>query len=249
MPRLMLNDELWTKLQRILLQMNVYYKKTLRMTVEGILFRIRTGQPWRDLPPEFGHWNSVYKKFNAWSKKGIWRRLLNALVIEPDLEWIFMDGSYVKAHQHSAGAAGGNPESVGISRAGRTSKIHLLVDACGFPYAFTLTGGEVHDATAAPDLVNKIAGGDTVIADKGYDSEKIRAQIEAQGLTTVIPRRKNSKHGNKELDWHLYRYRHLVENAFARLKNFRGIATRYDKLARNYESVVALACAFIWLPM
>lgn len=249
MPRLMLSDELWPKLLGILLQMNVYYKKGIRKTVEGILFRIRTGLPWRDLPSAFGHWNSVYKKFNAWSRKGIWKRLLDALVIEPDLEWIFIDGSYVKAHQHSAGAAGGNPESIGVSRAGRTSKIHLLVDAFGLPYGFTLTGGEIHDATAAPDLIEKIAGGNTVIADKGYDSEKIRTQIEANDMTSVIPRRKNSKRGNEGFDWHLYKYRHLVENAFARLKHFRGVATRYDKLARNYESVVALACAFIWLPM
>lgn len=249
MPRLMLSDELWPKLLGILLQMNVYYKKELRNTVEGILFRIRTGLPWRDLPSAFGHWNSVYKKFNAWSRKGIWKRLLDALVIEPDLEWIFIDGSYVKAHQHSAGAAGGNPESIGVSRAGRTSKIHLLVDVFGLPYGFTLTGGEIHDATAAPDLIEKIAGGNTVIADKGYDSEKIRTQIEANDMTSVIPRRKNSKRGNEGFDWHLYKYRHLVENAFARLKHFRGVATRYDKLARNYESVVALACAFIWLPM
>jgi len=245
----MLSDELWPKLLGILLQMNVYYKKELRNTVEGILFRIRTGLPWRDLPSAFGHWNSVYKKFNAWSRKGIWKRLLDALVIEPDLEWIFIDGSYVKAHQHSAGAAGGNPESIGVSRAGRTSKIHLLVDVFGLPYGFTLTGGEIHDATAAPDLIEKIAGGNTVIADKGYDSEKIRTQIEANDMTSVIPRRKNSKRGNEGFDWHLYKYRHLVENAFARLKHFRGVATRYDKLARNYESVVALACAFIWLPM
>src|SRR5690606_5630687 len=107
----------------------------------------------------------------------------------------------------------------------------------------------IHDTTAAPDLIEKIAGGNTVIADKGYDSEKIRTQIEANDMTSVIPRRKNSKRGNEGFDWHLYKYRHLVENAFARLKHFRGVATRYDKLARNYESVVALACAFIWLPM
>lgn len=88
-----------------------------------------------------------------------------------------------------------------------------------------------------------------MIADKGYDSEAIRAQIASQGSRAVIPRKRNSIKGNADLDRGLYRYRHLVENAFARLKQYRALATRFDKLKRNYESVVAMACAFLWLPM
>jgi transposase len=78
---------------------------------------------------------------------------------------------------------------------------------------------------------------------------KIREQIKNKGANAVIPRRSNSVIGNADMDWSLYRHRHLVENAFARLKHFRGLATRYDKLKRNYESVVAMACGFLWLPM
>lgn len=249
MPRHMLSDELWTKLLKILLQLNVYFNRGLRETIEGILYRIRTGVPWRDLPADFGKWNSVYKRFNTWSRKGVWSRLFDTLVADPDLEWVFMDGTYVNAHQHSAGAAGGGAENIGKSRAGNTSKIHLAVDAYGFPNAFTISGGEINDCTAAQDLIKKVPEAGTIIADKGHDSEQLRAQIEAKGMKVVIPRKKNSKRGNEGLDWHLYKYRHLVENAFARLKHFRAIATRYDKLGRNYESIVALACAFIWLPM
>jgi transposase len=65
----------------------------------------------------------------------------------------------------------------------------------------------------------------------------------------MVPRKKNSKIGNADIDWCLYGFRHLVENAFARLKHFRAIATRYDKLKRNYSSMLALACGFLWLPM
>ena len=68
-------------------------------------------------------------------------------------------------------------------------------------------------------------------------------------MDSVIPLKRNSKTGNSGLDRGLYRYRHLVENAFALLKPYRAIATRYDKLKRNYESMVALACGFLWLPM
>ena len=88
-----------------------------------------------------------------------------------------------------------------------------------------------------------------MVADKGYDSEAIRAQIVEQGGQAIIPRKRNSVKGNADMDWGLYRYRHLVENIFARLKHYRAVASRYDKLKRNYESVVAMACAFLWLPM
>src|SRR5690606_41380985 len=88
-----------------------------------------------------------------------------------------------------------------------------------------------------------------IIADKGYDSEQIRAAIESQGARPVIPRKRNSVKGNADLDKGLYRYRHLVENAFARLKHYRAVASRFDKLKRNYESVVAMACVTLWLPM
>ncbi|PID44467.1 MAG: hypothetical protein CSB48_01920, partial [Proteobacteria bacterium] len=101
-------------------------KRNLRTMVEGMLYRLRTGLPWRDLPDYFGHWNSIYKKFNSWSAKGIWAKVFEFLVVEPDLEW------------------------------------------------------------------------------------------------------------------GLYKNRHLVENQFARLKHYRAIATRYDKLKRNFEVLTAL---------
>jgi len=125
----MLNDELWSKLKKILLQEAIYNKRNLRMTVEGMLYRMRVGCPWRDLPKAFGCWNSIYKRFNAWSLSSKWLRIFKALVIDPDWEWEFIDGSYVKAHQHSAGAADREPQAIGKSRAGNTTKIHLAVSS------------------------------------------------------------------------------------------------------------------------
>ncbi|PHV03390.1 IS5 family transposase [Iodobacter sp. BJB302] len=249
MPRLMLSNELWSKLKKILLQHAIYNKPDLRITVEGMLYRMRVGCPWRDLPSAFGEWNSVYKRFNAWSAAGKWLNIFKALLVDPDFEWVFIDGSYAKAHQHSAGAASDQSEAIGKSRAGNTSKIHLAVDAYGLPIAFEITGGEINDCTAAPQLVAQLPSAEVIIADKGYDSESIRQQIKAQGARSVIPRKRNSIKGNTDLDRGLYCYRHLVENAFARLKHYRAVAFRYDKLKRNYESVIAMACAFLWLPM
>ena len=90
---------------------------------------------------------------------------------------------------------------------------------------------------------------DIVCADKGYDSESFRAYVEESGADAKIPRKRNNKLGNADMDWCLYRYRHLVENAFLRIKRYRAIATRYDKLALNYSSTVALAFMMMWLPM
>lgn len=132
MPRLMLSDEWWSKLRVIMNEHRIYDKPELRKTIEGILYRLRTGCPWRDLPCFFGLWNSIYQQFNRWS---------------------------------------------------------------------------------------------------------------------YYPRKSNSTIGNKDIDWDLYQYRHLIENVFARLKHFRAIATRYDKLKRNYKSMLALACGYLWLPL
>ena len=111
-----------------------------------------------------------------------------------------------------------------------------------------MTGREIHDNTAASELIEPLPPAKAVVADKGYDSEKIREQIKSRGAIAVIPRKSNSVIGNADMDWSLYRHRHLVENVLARLKHFRGLATRYDKLKRNYQSVVAMTCGFLWLP-
>ncbi len=249
MVRLMLNNEKWSKFRDIMTKNKIYDKPNLRLMVEGILYRMRTGCPWRDLPKEFGKWNSIYAKFNRWSARGKIKKIFKSLIKEPDLEWEFIDGSFVKAHQHSAGAASGQKEAIGKSKGGNTTKIHMAVDGFGLPIEFILTGGQVHDCKAAPDLLARLPVSEFIVADKGYDSETLRGVIRKRPSTPVIPRKSNSTIGNKDMDWHLYKYRHLVENIFARLKHFRAIATRYDKLKRNFEAMLALARAFLWLPL
>ena len=249
MLRLMLTDEHWSTLRTIMREHGIYDKPTLRKTVEGILYRMRTGLPWRDLPSFFGVWISIYQQFNRWSSKNKLMYIFKSLVNDPDLEWEFIDGSIVKAHQHSAGAASDENQAIGKSVAGNTTKIHMAVDAHGLPIDFIITGGEVHDCKVAPEFITQLPSADYTIADKGYDSEELRSIIRAKSSIPLIPRKNNSMIGNYDMDWGLYKYRHLVENVFARLKHFRAIATRYDKLKRNYVSMVAMACGFMWLPM
>jgi transposase len=125
----------------------------------------------------------------------------------------------------------------------------LAIDSCGLPVEFEITGGEVNDCAAAPQMIARLPDLEEIVADKGYDSECIQEQITKKGARAVIPRKRNSLKGNADMDWGLYRYRHLVENTIARLKQYRAIATRYDKLKRNFESMVAIACGYLWLPM
>jgi len=98
---------------------------------------------------------------------------------------VFIDGTYVKAHQRSAGAASDQSEAIGKSRAGHTSNIHLAVVAYGWPVDFEITGGDIEGCTAAPELVARPPSADVIVADKGYDSERIREQIETQGARPV----------------------------------------------------------------
>jgi transposase len=246
----MLTDETWNVLSRIMhLSGRIYNKPEHRKTLEGILFKMRTGIPWRDLPPYFGNWSAVFRRFNLWSKKDVLNELFRVLTRYADTDWLFIDGSIVRAHQHSTGAATADDESIGKSRGGNSTKIHLAVDSGGLPVYYELSCGNTHDIVHGESLVANSPASKIVVADKGYSSEKLRVYIRENDATPVIPRKVNSLVGNDDIDWCMYKYRHLVENAFGRIKQYRGIATRYEKLERNYHSMVALAFAMMWLPM
>ena len=114
-----------------------------------------------------------------------------------------------------------------------------------------LSDGTIYDVKIAPDLANKIDLSDTEVlcADRGHDSEALRAHIKQAGTRDNIPRKRNTKSSNDHMDWNLYKARHLVENAFAKLKQYMALATRFDKLKQSYENTVALACAYLWLKL
>ena len=189
MPRTLLTDELWSKLLAILLEFNLYDKPNLRSTIEAILYRMRTGCPWRDLPAAFGKFQVVYKCFNRWSKQGIFQKIFKRLSADADKEWLMMDGSYIRAHQHAAGAAacsGEDDHAIGIGRGGTTSKMHLMVN----------------DVSDAPELIAAVdlGGTEAVSADKGYDSDKLRAQIEEEGSKANIPYKRDREEKNRDMD-------------------------------------------------
>jgi transposase len=127
-----------------------------------------------------------------------------------------------------------------------STKIHATVDALGNPLSFHLTCGQACDLDGADKLLPNLVA-ETVLADKAYDaSERVIERLEAQGKTPVIPPRRNRKQ-QREYDKALYKARHLIENFFAKLKQYRAIATRYDKRAVNFLGAIYLAASVIWL--
>jgi transposase len=127
-----------------------------------------------------------------------------------------------------------------------STKIHTLVDALGNPIGFHLTGGEAHDLVGADHLLADMQA-DTLIADKAFDADKrVIEPLTAAGKAMVIPSKANRR-SPREFDRDLYKARHLIENFFARLKQFRAIATRYDKTARNFLAAIHLIASLIWL--
>ena len=142
---------------------------------------------------------------------------------------------------------GAKAQAIGPSRGGQTTKVHALTDTIGRPFALILTPGNVSDVTAAPALLARARGARHVLADKGYDADALRKSIRQAGAVPVIPGRVNRKRP-VVYDRQRYRERHRIENAFCRIKDFRRVATRYDKLADNFLSAVALASALTyWL--
>lgn len=121
----------------------------------------------------------------------------------------------------------------------------MAVRGLGCPVRFILTGGHRGDAPQAAPLIEGLAA-DVVMADAAYDSDKIRDAVADKGAAAVIPN--NPSRAKKyKLDKHLYAQRHLIECCFSRLKQFRRVATRYEKTSRNYHAVVTIAAIVLWL--
>ena len=127
-----------------------------------------------------------------------------------------------------------------------STKIHALVDALGNPLAFFLSPGQAHDLQGADELLPHMQA-DTLLADKAFDAdERVIKPLLAAGKTVVIPPKSNRK-TPRPFDNEIYKARHLIENFYCKLKQFRAIATRYDKTARNFLAAIHLAAAIAWL--
>lgn len=153
-----------------------------------MLWIVRTGSPWRDLPEVFGEWNSVFRRFSRWSQKGVWQRIFEALSDDPDFEYLVVGSTIICAHQHASGAQkrGGKDQALGRSRGSLSTKIHMAVRRLGCPVRFILTAGQKGDAPQADALIEGLPV-DFVMDAAANDSDKLRAGIAAKGAEAAFP--------------------------------------------------------------
>ncbi len=142
----------------------------------------------------------------------------------------------------AGGKRGAAAQAIGRSRGGLTTKIHAVCDGIGRLRAFQLSPGNVADITVAPQLVDAASVGQVFLADKGYDATPLRRRVAERGAKVVIPNNATRKRPYP-FDAAAYRDRNVIERMFCRLKDWRRIATRYDRLAANFASTVALVAA------
>lgn len=167
-----------------------------------------------------------------------------------DDEYLMIDRSSARVHQHAAGPAGGQiAQAMGRSKASLSTKIHMACDALGYPLGFILTGANVSDFDQCKPLIRQhLAAQSHAIMDKGYDSNAIRECVNQHGGVAVIALHPGRSQ-KPDFDQHLYRERHRIENLFQRLKHFRRIATRYEKLHATFAAMISLACILIWIKL
>jgi transposase len=219
-----------------------------RRVISGIIHVIKSGGRWVDAPAAYGRRKTLYNRFQRWADKGIWSGIFNALANAggPPAQ-LLIDSSAVRAHRSAAGGKRGNSTRPSAVARRRTTKIHALTDGMCRPIAFLLTGGNVADCKAGEVLIDRMPATSLLNADKGYDSDAIRRQVRQRGAFANIPPKANRTWKNC-FSPYLYRDRNAIERMFCRLKDFRRIATRYDRLATNFLAAVCIAATVsYWL--
>ena len=250
MDRTRLLDDQWAEVVSIL---GLYPKIRIgkhdkcRAFIESVLWILRTGSQWRQLPEERGRWNSVFKRYSRWCEYGIWSGLLDSVALNADYQHVSIDSSVIRANACAAGAKGSTAEdeALGRSKGGFSCKVHALTDALGLPIRFIVTPGQAADIKQAIPLMEGVTA-EALLADKGYDSDDLVRWLANNDIQAVIPPKANRKEP-RECDWWLYKERHTVECMFGKIKHYRRIFSRFEKKAINYLGMLAIVAIMLWL--
>lgn len=215
----------------------------LRRFVSACFVVLRCNCTWSELGWRVTSADAARKRFRRWASKGVWDRLLDCSqpLAAPDV--LHIDSTSVKCHRTSTGARGGEAEAIGRSRGGLTSKVHHAVDGLGFIRRVLTSPGQQADCRHAEALTQGLHPL-AVVGDKGYDCDGLRDHWQARGIGVCVPPKRN-RVVQHAYNAGLYRTRHMVENSFNRLKDFRRMSLRLDKTETSFRAFACFAAAVL----
>ena len=222
--------------------------------LNAILYVAENGCKWRRLPEHFGPWHTIYMRMNRWSKKGVLDRVFARLqelgLVRLKLEVVGLDSTIVPVHPDGTGAQKKNgPQAIGRSRGGWTTKLHLVAADDRTAVIGALSPGQAGDAPQGRQLLQalgpladheRLPADLVLVMDRAYEGDETRSLAERLGFQVVVPPRANRREP-WDYDRELYKQRNEVERLFRRLKGFRRVYTRYDKLDRMFWAFVQFA--------
>ena len=242
----LIEDAVWQRMLAALEMvpyMHLHDPGRLPRFVSACFVVMRTNLTWAELGCLVPSAEAAKRRFRSWAKKGTFDRLMQCLqpLAAPDV--LHVDSTAIKCHRTATGARGGAEEAIGRSRGGLTTKVHHAVDGLGFIRRQLTSPGQQADCKQAEALTAGLHPL-SVVGDKGYDSDKAREHWRARGIGVCVPPRRN-RLVQHWYDTGLYRTRHLVENSFNRLKDFRRLSLRLDKTDISFRAFAAFAAAIL----
>ncbi|WP_285295442.1 IS5 family transposase [Aureimonas altamirensis] len=222
-----------------------------RRVLSGIIFVNRNGLRWRDAPAAYGPHKTLYNRWKRWSEAGVFVRMMEGLSgAQTERRTVMIDATYLKAHRTASslrGKKGGLGRLIGRTKGGMNTKLHAVTDANGRPISLFMTAGQVSDYTGAAALLDSLPRAQWLLGDRGYDADWFRDALQARGITPCIPGRKTRTEPIR-YDKRRYKRRNRIEIMFGRLKDWRRVATRYDRCPTVFLSAIALAATVLfWL--
>ncbi|WP_433985293.1 IS5 family transposase [Tunturiibacter empetritectus] len=205
--------------------------------LNAVLYVAEQGCKWRGLPKRFGRWHTVYMRMSRWSKAGVLDRVFEKLQVEQivriKLEAVSLDSTSIKVHPDGTGAPKKNgPQAIGKSRGGWNTKVHMVAADARTAIAFALSPGNAHDAPEGRELLwelPRMPEGLPMLMDRAYEGDETRQLVLDLGMVPVVPPKSN-RIEPWEYDRALYKKRNEIERLFRRLKGFRRIFSRFEKL-------------------
>ena len=204
--------------------------------LNAILYVAEQGCKWRGLPKRFGRWHTIYVRMNRWAKNGVLDRVFEQLQLEQivriRIEAISLDSTSVKVHPDGTGALEKGPQAIGKSRGGWNTKIHMVAADARTAIVFALSPGHDHDAPHGRALLEELGPmpeGLPLLMDRAYEGNETRQLALDLGMIPVVPPKSNRLHP-WDYDRAIYKKRNEIERLFRRLKGFRRIFSRFEKL-------------------